>query len=200
MIGNDVVDLQLAAGQSNWRRKGFLEKVFTTAEQDLITAATEQEIMVWLLWSMKEAAYKAHQRQFNLPPRLNWQIQECKLQDYSSTGASGKVFIEEKEYYTTSEITGAYIHTSAGKTGEIRTESIIFEAPASAAKAEVKRKVAESFSVSIEGIQLKKDRFGMPFLTIPNLPKFTSFSLSAHGRFSACMLSLINCETTVKHP
>ena len=32
MIGNDVVDLQLAKTQSNWQRKGFLEKQFTEFE------------------------------------------------------------------------------------------------------------------------------------------------------------------------
>ena len=29
MIGNDIVDLSLAAIQSNWQRRGFLEKQFT---------------------------------------------------------------------------------------------------------------------------------------------------------------------------
>ena len=36
MVGNDLVDLQIAKSQSNWRRKGFLEKQFTIKEQQLI--------------------------------------------------------------------------------------------------------------------------------------------------------------------
>ena len=32
-IGNDIVDLSLAKIQSNWQRKGFLEKQFTQKEQ-----------------------------------------------------------------------------------------------------------------------------------------------------------------------
>ncbi|WP_343743850.1 4'-phosphopantetheinyl transferase superfamily protein [Chitinophaga sp.] len=58
MIGNDVVDLQLAAVESNWRRRGYLDKLFSPAEQQLIAQAVDQHRMVWLLWSAKEAAYK----------------------------------------------------------------------------------------------------------------------------------------------
>jgi len=62
MIGNDVVDLVLARKESNWKRKGFLNKLFTTFEQNLIQEARNQEEMVWMLWSIKESAYKAYQR------------------------------------------------------------------------------------------------------------------------------------------
>jgi phosphopantetheine--protein transferase-like protein len=62
MIGNDVIDLVLAKKESNWKRKGFLTKLFTSFEQELIAKATNQEEMVWMLWSIKESVYKAYQR------------------------------------------------------------------------------------------------------------------------------------------
>jgi phosphopantetheinyl transferase (holo-ACP synthase) len=62
MIGNDVVDLVLAKKESNWKRKGFLTKLFTTFEQGLIQKAPNQDEMVWMLWSIKESVYKAYQR------------------------------------------------------------------------------------------------------------------------------------------
>ncbi|MCG9793291.1 4'-phosphopantetheinyl transferase family protein [Flavobacterium algicola] len=62
MIGNDVVDLVLARKESNWKRKGYLDKLFTASEQDLIQNATNQDEVVWLLWSIKESVYKAYQR------------------------------------------------------------------------------------------------------------------------------------------
>jgi phosphopantetheinyl transferase (holo-ACP synthase) len=62
MIGNDVVDLVLAKKESNWKRKGFLNKLFTTFEQELIFNTTNQDEMVWMLWSIKESSYKAYQR------------------------------------------------------------------------------------------------------------------------------------------
>ena len=62
MIGNVVVDLSLGRIESNWRRKGFLNKIFTISEQDLILQASNQEKMVWILWSLKESTYKAYTR------------------------------------------------------------------------------------------------------------------------------------------
>jgi len=58
MIGNDVIDLQQARLDSNWRRPGFSAKIFTSREQQLISEAQDPEWMVWQLWSMKEAGYK----------------------------------------------------------------------------------------------------------------------------------------------
>ena len=66
MIGNDIVDLKLASIQSNWQRKGFLNKVFTKKEQTLILNASNSFEMVWLLWSIKESAYKVYIQQLSL--------------------------------------------------------------------------------------------------------------------------------------
>ena len=75
MIGNDIIDLSLAKIESNWQRKGFLEKQFTANEQQLILAATNSFDLVWRFWSMKEAAYKVYSQQneirFFAPKKLN---------------------------------------------------------------------------------------------------------------------------------
>ena len=63
MIGNDIVDLKLCRIESNWQRKGFLEKIYTERELILITDSKNQELTVWQLWSIKEAAYKISNRQ-----------------------------------------------------------------------------------------------------------------------------------------
>mgnify|MGYP003652628921 CR=1 FL=1 len=60
MIGNDVVDLNLAKTESNWQRKGFLEKQFTQFEINEILSSANPFVKVWLFWSMKEAAYKCY--------------------------------------------------------------------------------------------------------------------------------------------
>jgi phosphopantetheinyl transferase (holo-ACP synthase) len=58
VIGNDIVDLALAKKESNWKRKGYLDKIFTVSEQLLIQKSTNQELAIWNLWSRKEAVYK----------------------------------------------------------------------------------------------------------------------------------------------
>jgi phosphopantetheinyl transferase (holo-ACP synthase) len=63
LIGNDIIDLSVAKIESNWHRKGFLEKQFTSNEQQLILASTNSFDLVWRFWSMKEAAYKVYSQQ-----------------------------------------------------------------------------------------------------------------------------------------
>ena len=58
MIGNDIVDLAEAKKESNWKRKGYLDKIFTVSEQLLIQKSTNQDFAVWNLWSRKESVYK----------------------------------------------------------------------------------------------------------------------------------------------
>lgn len=63
MIGNDVVDLDLARTESNWRRAGYLEKIFTASEQNRIYSSPDPDLVVWQFWSRKEAAYKLYVRE-----------------------------------------------------------------------------------------------------------------------------------------
>jgi phosphopantetheinyl transferase (holo-ACP synthase) len=198
MIGNDVVDLDLASRQSNWRRKGFLQKVFSPEEQDLITTSKDRDGMVWLLWSMKESAYKAHQRQLGLPRNLNWHAQECKILDLASGIASGKVEISGEFYFTSSEITEDYIYTFSEKNPHSGVKNGIFRASSSEVKQKLIKQVSHHFRMQIDSFELKKDHRRMPFLAGKNGFLFDHFSLSGHGKFYAYSLSLINCETSVK--
>ncbi len=63
MIGNDIIDLEKAKRESDWQRRGFLDKLFTSGEQQLIWSSGNAELMIWNLWSRKEAAYKIYNRQ-----------------------------------------------------------------------------------------------------------------------------------------
>ena len=96
-IGNDIVDLNLAKTQSNWQRKGFLEKQFTQKEQNEILNAENPFLKVWLFWSMKEAAYKCYTQKFKerffAPQKF-----ECSL----IFKEAGTVVFEGVTFYTTS--------------------------------------------------------------------------------------------------
>ncbi|TCD10197.1 4-phosphopantetheinyl transferase family protein [Pedobacter frigidisoli] len=109
MVGNDIVDLQLAKVQSNWQRKGYLEKVFNENERLLISSAENPDVIVWLLWSMKEAAYKIHNRVNGIreyaPKKLNcFIVPKVDL-------TRGRVNIDGAVYFTKSSINSAYLHT-----------------------------------------------------------------------------------------
>ncbi|WP_125723514.1 4'-phosphopantetheinyl transferase family protein [Flavobacterium ustbae] len=157
MIGNDIVDLAQSRLESNWQRKGFLEKLFTAEEQGFVKDYSEPEIMVWLLWSMKEAAYKIYNRQTKIrefcPKKLC-----CSLDFLNSNMASGKVICAENIYYTKSRISSENIHTVAVKDFE-QKENII----------------------EVQNKEIVKDQNGIPYLKTTDV--LQDISISHHGRF-----------------
>lgn len=108
MIGNDVVDLALARKESNWKRRGFLQKIFTEKEQLQIFNAENPEVKVWELWSRKEAAYKIWNRKSKV--RLfNPMKFECSDKDSDI----GKVSFENQVYFTKTDFSNVRISSIA---------------------------------------------------------------------------------------
>lgn len=112
MIGNDVIDLALAQKESNWKRKGFLDKIFTAKEQSHILNSENPELMVWNLWSRKEAAYKIHNRETQIMAYIPHRL-KCSDCEEKNGFIYGKVSCYGKIYYTKTKITSEYIETIA---------------------------------------------------------------------------------------
>lgn len=108
MIGNDVVDLELAKTESNWLRKGFLDKIFTKNEQNLIQNSKNLEITVWNLWSRKEATYKIWNRESGIRKYNPIQFECLDLES-----EIGKVIYNSIVYYTKTDISTDLIYTIA---------------------------------------------------------------------------------------
>lgn len=104
MIGNDIVDLQLAKNQSNWKRKGYLDKIFTLIEQNFINNAINQEFKVWELWSRKEAVYKILLQKGEKPGFYPIKI-ECKNNEI--------VVFNNELFYTKTYLNTNYLYTVA---------------------------------------------------------------------------------------
>lgn len=130
MTGNDLVDLNQAATDSNWRRKGYLDKIYTLTEQKLIKTAKNPNEMVWLLWSMKEAAYKIYSRKMGIrnyaPTSLVCFEINCK-----ESFVTGKVKVSDQLFYTKSYIQENYIHSlaSSSTTSMAKIRIAIYEYP-----------------------------------------------------------------------
>ncbi len=177
MLGNDIVDLQLAARQSNWRRKGYLEKIFTDKEHDLIANANNQDQMVWLLWSMKEAAYKIVNRE------TLERIYSPKKFNVISNGNEGIVTFEGKTFYTTSEIKDNLIHTIAAE----KAESLNHIQTSFLANT---RDYLFNFNSKSERYTLEKDVNGIPNLLDQTNGKSNLASVSHHGRYLAVVCEI----------
>lgn len=114
MIGNDIVDLLQANKDSNWKRKGYLDKIFTEEEQFLISSDMYPSLMVWLLWSMKEAAYKINSRETKLRTFAPIKLR-CNNLIIRKGKVTGNVLYEEEVYFTSSVFNDDYVHTIAAR-------------------------------------------------------------------------------------
>lgn len=112
MIGNDVIDLVLAPKESNWKRKGFLNKIFTPQEQGIIATAQNPEITLWSFWSRKEAAYKIYNRQTQIRAFIPIQL-ECFDIEQKDGIQYGNVVCYDAIYFTKTYINSEYIETIA---------------------------------------------------------------------------------------
>ena len=190
MIGNDIVDLSLAKVESNWQRKGFLRKLFSAEEIDLISDATEPDLMVWKLWSMKESAYKADfrsskKRKFN-PSKF-----QCEV----VTDTSGNVQYEGSMYKTNTLIADDFIHTSAWREGSNNSMSkpIIktFSTQFSSDKLyqSLVFMVAATKACKEKDLRVIKSSMGIPELYKNQIKLETLCSISHHGRYGAFIMS-----------
>ncbi|MBZ9729704.1 4'-phosphopantetheinyl transferase superfamily protein [Salegentibacter sp. JZCK2] len=184
MIGNDIIDLNLAFKQSNWQRRGFLQKIFTTDEQDFILNAENPELNVWLLWSMKESVYKAVQRKYHLEPFNNPKRFVCKQVEINSGKARGVVCFEEDACEINSILFSDVIHTCTANT------EFSFISENKNSRIRLLQKISDQKNIPLESLNISKNKQGVPFLTYRGDNLQIPFSLSHHGDYSAFALSL----------
>jgi phosphopantetheinyl transferase (holo-ACP synthase) len=188
MIGNDLVDLKLASIQSNWQRKGFLDKLFTPKEQEYILNSNNPFKTVWLLWSMKESAYKAylqtHGNRFFSPKKL-----ACSLLSKNK----GTVLIDNLLFFTESEINEHFIHSIAFSekrdnkflSNSFKFEDTTFENQHQETSQKVLVAFAAILKLPLALLKIKKNAHGIPQLFQDKMLLKYSFSLTHHGQFGA---------------
>ena len=155
MIGNDIVDLALAKKQSNWRRKGYLKKIFTQQEQHLINNTQNPNLMVWNLWSRKEAAYKIYNRETGIRAFIPLKL-ECSYESENIGTVSCRGF----EYFTKTVLSEDFVYTIA------------------VSQQDLFNKIEP---IEIEDKIIKVD--GIPFLENQNSSFKRVVSITHHGRF-----------------
>ena len=183
MIGNDIIDLKLANKESNYCRAGFLEKQFSSNEQTLIKSTSNTFLLVWRLWSMKEAAYKIYTQQnenrFFAPKKF-----ACKI----SSVLNGFVFFENKLFYTTTNINDKYIFTLASLNTNTKAFSQVVN-PQLLDKI-IKNKLEDETKFSSMRIVKKKSENGVPLYYHKNILLTKSCSISHHGNYGVFSLIL----------
>lgn len=177
-VGNDIVDIKLAESQTNWMRKGFLEKQFTPKEIHSILMHERPFLQVLLYWSMKEAAYKCYtqkvEKRFFAPK---------KFVSKMVTKRTGAVSIDNYTYFTSSKITSAYIHTIASNNTLDNVKFAICSLEKGTNSSEfLNAKILANFS---KKSFIKKSTLGVPKLYLASTENTISISKSHHGNFAA---------------
>lgn len=179
MIGNDIVDLKTANRESNWQRSGYLQKIYTSEEQFLILNSKNSELMLWVIWSIKESVYKANFRKnpvYEYAP-LNFKISNLNQKHDCITA---KTEFQKSIYYTTTQINRGFIHSMACEF-EKDLDNINKIEVEDYSENYIEDLKANKLISSSEDI--KKDEFGIPMLL--NLKNNLQFplSISHHGRY-----------------
>ena len=171
MIGNDIVDLHLANKESNWNRKGFLDKIYTKNEQKLILAAENPDLSVWNLWSRKEAAYKIYNRSTRIRA-FNPNKFECLEVSFNENESFGIVQLDDFIFLTKTTVNADFINSIAFVDKRQKYQSEIFE--------------IEAYSSFLKEQKIVKNQFGIP--CFPNKNEFVS--ISHHGRYCSFIATI----------
>ncbi len=190
MIGNDIVDLREARLKSNWERPGFLEKVFSSSEQELIHSSKNPFQMVWRLWSMKESAYKFYVQKSPAPIRGFY---PSKINCQINSEQEGEVIIQGLMVRTNTVLCPEYVFTSTFSKANVMAETVIFSLPPENSKIQstfTRNKLidflVQKYQLKREHLKIKKDKNNIPEIFYRSGLLALSCSLTHHGKYGGC--------------
>ncbi|MEN8886081.1 MAG: 4'-phosphopantetheinyl transferase superfamily protein [Winogradskyella sp.] len=185
MIGNDVVDLKEAKLTSNWQRPRFLDKLFTTNEQRIIKNSDHSFLMVWRLWSMKEASYKLYTQlypsRFYAPNAF-----QCDIEN-------SKVSYKDFQCFVKTEITAEHMLSEACLKEQKMTSKLLYfnysdtQKQSKVLKAKIIKSISETYQVPRDQLRFYKNEFGTPMVKFNS--EYIHVSLSHHGNYGVFAIS-----------
>lgn len=174
MIGNDVVDLKLAHLHSKWNKDSFQEKVLHPRELEKFKDKALNFQQFWKIWSCKETAYKAHQREFKLKPSIN--PSQFYVNEINETQSEVKV--NQSIYKVESLIQENYIYTFTQTIDYFSIQNFKVDKPGHQYAYNLNRNHFNSI--------IEKDGNGIPDLKV-NFKKYP-VSITHHGNFLAFLV------------
>jgi len=183
VIGNDIVDLSYARKHNDWTRKGFLNKVFTSNEQNYITQTNDPFTTVWRLWSMKESVYKLHLRSKKIRSFYPSLI-SCELKDEKI----GIVSYEDVEYKvnTDSFEDNVFSFTTSSEFREVNHKIMKYTSvlPENYYTI-IKINLAKHLECNYKQIEILKNGVGIPHLYLEGVKQHMDISITHHGKYLA---------------
>jgi len=185
VIGNDIVDLGLARQTTHWKRKTYLQKLYSPSEQQLILESSDSIAMLWRLWSMKESGYKLF-LQSGGNPFYNPTKIECSLRSISD----GSIQIGSFTAETHTCEKNNYLFSIAKKNLQATFKSKVFcvegENPSEVSAYchhYIIALISREMRLPSLLFQLRKSKSGAPILEYKDQAIETPISLSHHGLY-----------------
>ena len=151
-----------------------MDKLFLPHEQQLIKNAPQQPVMVWLLWSCKEAVYKIVHRATRV---RKFAPQEFACYPFNDNDTdlpgAGIVVHQQQSYYFQTRITNTCIHTHAAASQALLQKMRIFTG----------YYTDRNTGILSPAQLLYKDESGVPYIRDRDTGFVTPVSLSHHGRY-----------------
>lgn len=180
------------------RSERFMQKIFTINEQRwLKTHFENRNQWIWLLWSMKESAYKSYYKQFRkryFAPKMF----DCFVNpvDESAGCISGTVKTLFEDYSTQSYVLEDCIHTVAylNERQVIHDSCFPLESDAYRIQSDTVRYQLRCELAILKGcepsdVTIRKDVRGIPHAYIDDEISDFDVSMSHHGTFGAYAIS-----------
>ena len=174
MIGNDVIDLAFQKQLfRQFKNSRLNQKIFSA--QELAIIDKEDNFTLLRRWTMKEAAYKAYQRLYQLNPYFNPASIHTVIKDQKL----GFAIIDGHQFKLKTDQNDDYIYTYLdyqNKKASLRYDS----------KDDLIKKLSDYFSV--QSISIRKDSLNIPSIIINGKSK--PISLTHHGSYQLAMFLL----------
>lgn len=191
MIGNDIVDLKFAKPNSRWEEQRFLDKLFSSEEQEFILKDDLRFQNIWRLWSMKESAYKAVSRNQSIR-MFNPKAFECKV----NCQTYGVVKFQNQRLQTEMIVFQDYIYTTAYANVKIITSTVfnLNDVDSEGQHLEMKTFCMDNLSklksTPIHTISIENTKIGVPQVYIQNILQREFISITHHGGFGGLAIAI----------
>ena len=218
-VGNDIVDLLHPHAQGKSRDTRFRKRIFLPEEESLLLADRQPEAMLWALWTGKEAAYKAIQKdQLDIASRpLLYKVQFDRTEAMEPAAALlpgerrllGTVVTPRGNINLDTLITSSYVHSIATSFAPIDGTRIVWQVermpcddPSPAyesfyVRAAAKRHLSQYLpGSSPQDIEIRRDQgprgLGPPSVYLREQVTAIDISLSHEGAFAAYAFAIFS--------
>ena len=187
MIGSDIVDLDDPDADPGRLHPRFDGRVFDPRERSLIAASTQPGRTRWILWALKESAYKAARKEE--PATV---FSPARFVVSRQDAASAIVCACGRRFRASISCGPGYVHAVAWQAGDPPAVTCVAVArlasretsPHSAVRQLVLEQLAPALGVAPAALTIHREA-RIPAVRVHGRPSGADLSLSHHGRFVA---------------